>query len=62
MTEREVLLNAIDALCAAQPAPVPLTDERVNEILHAQPGALTHKWFIDFARAIERAHGIGDKP
>ncbi len=38
---------------AAQPAPVPLTDEQISEI-----AAQGHKRWLEFARAIEAAHGI----
>jgi len=54
-------------LCFDQPAPVPLTDERIVHmfretfVAHADPMG-KNNMTIAFARAIEAAHGIGDKP
>jgi hypothetical protein len=36
----------------------PLTDEQIKTILMDQPGLLAQEWFVEFARAIEQAHGI----
>lgn len=41
----------------------PLTDEQIIQLAQEWP-AETNDWasHIDFARAIEQAHGIGEKP
>jgi predicted TIM-barrel fold metal-dependent hydrolase len=39
----------------------PLTDEQINEILESLDVYIdTHAGVLQFARAIERAHGIGE--
>ena len=46
---------------AAQPAPVPLTDEQIEQIYKEQTGSFIDDspWaLMDFVRAIEAAHGI----
>ena len=57
--------HAVRKAMAAQPAPVPvpLTGEQIDKIWHRM-GSFTDRqsdWRI-FARAIERAHGIGATP
>ena len=53
------------AALAAAPAPAPLTDEQMRDALRQCPHdtvkALQMRWLYakDFARAVERAHGIG---
>lgn len=55
--------NAITALRAALDAPElqrdPLTDDEIYEIA-AKPAAISGHYVMSFARAIEKAHGIGD--
>ena len=45
----------------AQPAPVPLTDEQINNAWLLNGGGLAANRYYDFARAIEAAHGITEK-
>jgi hypothetical protein len=64
--DRAIIDRALQAF-AAQPAPVPLTDEQMREVLRTcQPDAvelLRSRWLYvkEFARAIEAAHGITEK-
>ena len=44
------------------PAPVPLTDEQINNAWLLNGGGLAANRFHDFARAIEAAHGITAAP
>ena len=58
--------SAIDSIKAYLDAPKPepkkpMTDEEINKILMEQKGNLNAAWFLVFARAIERHHGIGEK-
>ena len=46
---------------APQKPQKPLTDEEINNILMEQKGNLNAAWFLVFARAIERHHGVGEK-
>jgi hypothetical protein len=57
-------ITACEQALAAQPAPVPLTDEQINN-LRQQYGVTSDgrgikefTYVVDFARAIEAAHGI----
>jgi hypothetical protein len=43
--------------CTPKPAPVPLTDEQIH-VLDPAPHCMFDQQRIDFARAIEAAHGI----
>jgi hypothetical protein len=45
----------------APPQRQPLTDEQIAQIA-STPCAVVGSYVYDFARAIERAHGIGDTP
>lgn len=58
----EVLVReVVERFAAPQASLKPLTDEQIGEILHGGvfTGACSYQ---RFARAIERAHGIGVKP
>jgi hypothetical protein len=60
--ERQCFLAVhAERLCALLPAapaaPTPLTDEQIKEAWEAHRAALPR--YLCFARAIERAHGIG---
>jgi hypothetical protein len=65
----EEILSAIENLIdakttppAAQPAPVPLTDEEIGNILPDDDTPMSlGEAFVKFARAIEAAHGITEK-
>ncbi len=64
----QAALDAITALrtALAEPERKPLTDEEIEllAVKHAppiDPAFAQHDDFIEFARAIERKHGIGDK-
>jgi hypothetical protein len=47
---------------AAQPAPVPLTDEQINTIRFSIPTKAVTQRDFELARAIEAAHGIPAAP
>jgi len=51
---KEPVFGAVP-VCATPPARKPLTDEQINTLWVNQGSSK-----INFARAIERAHGIGD--
>ena len=59
---RDLLIECRDAI-AAQPVAgaqvAPLTDEQVQRAWQDQGGVAKPGWIYSFARAIERAHGIG---
>jgi hypothetical protein len=40
------------------PSRVPLTDEEIKDFANMQPDHMEYPDYIDFARAIEQAHGI----
>jgi hypothetical protein len=49
---------------AAQPAPVPLTDDQIDVLRESKSKGRGAGWSFDFkgfARAIEQAHGITDR-
>lgn len=57
------------AAAPQQPAPQPLTDEQIGEcVMEAHRNESEHlgyhptRWLKNFARAVERAHGIGEQP
>ena len=53
------MAQLVDLLCvAATPAPAPLTDEQIDEMV-AVASIAERNMFRRFARAVERAHGIG---
>jgi hypothetical protein len=60
----DALANIDDFAKAAQPAPVPLTNERLRDIVseYGTGGWQTINDMVRFARAIERAHGIAASP
>jgi hypothetical protein len=59
----EMGLERIAYYAAPQPAPQPLTDEQIREFYGDNNNfEITGPYVIAFARAIEAAHGIGDKP
>jgi hypothetical protein len=60
---RSLLIYGSDLLHAATApaAPVPLTDEQINNAWLLNGGGLAANRYYDFARAIEAAHGITEK-
>jgi hypothetical protein len=56
----QTAITAIKQALAAQPAPVPLTDEQIKEIANDFEEGYVFL-YRSFARAIEAAHGITEK-
>jgi len=57
-------LNAVQILreALAEPEPEPLTDEEIAGVMQPfESVEPEHPFWVDVARAIERAHGIGSK-